>query len=41
MKRRGVDVDLPRCYESQGFKATEQFTVDGWLGQVPEQRVGG
>ncbi|WP_116203345.1 GNAT family N-acetyltransferase [Amycolatopsis circi] len=51
-KRRGVDLvrvdcwaggdgDLPRYYESQGFKPTEQFTVDGWLGQVLEQRVGG
>ncbi|GAB3369821.1 hypothetical protein H5411_30485 [Amycolatopsis echigonensis] len=51
-KRRGIDLvrvdcwaggdgDLPRYYESQGFKPTEQFTVDGWLGQVLEQRVGG
>ncbi|MFD2471005.1 GNAT family N-acetyltransferase [Amycolatopsis silviterrae] len=51
-KRRGVDLvrvdcwaggdgDLPRYYQRQGFTPTEQFTVDGWLGQVLEQRVGG
>ncbi|WP_027928558.1 GNAT family N-acetyltransferase [Amycolatopsis benzoatilytica] len=37
----GGDGDLPRYYQSQGFTPTEQFTVDGWLGQVLEQRVGG
>ncbi|SFO65605.1 GNAT family N-acetyltransferase [Amycolatopsis rubida] len=51
-KRRGIDLvrvdcwaggdgDLPRYYQSQGFTPAEQFTVDGWLGQVLEQRVGG
>jgi len=37
----GGDGDLPRYYQRQGFAPTVQFTVDGWLGQVLEQRVGG
>ncbi|UOZ07560.1 GNAT family N-acetyltransferase [Amycolatopsis sp. WQ 127309] len=50
-KRRGIDLvrvdcwaggdgDLQRYYESQGFKPTVRFDVDGWTGQVLEQRVG-
>lgn len=36
----GGDGDLQRYYESQGFKPTVRFDVDGWTGQVLEQRVG-
>jgi GNAT superfamily N-acetyltransferase len=50
-RRRGIDlvrVDcwaggdgaLQRYYESHGFKPTVRFTVDEWVGQVLEQRVG-
>jgi GNAT superfamily N-acetyltransferase len=50
-RRRGIDLvrvdcwaggdgDLQRYYESQGFKPTVRFDVDGWTGQVLEQRVG-
>ncbi len=50
-RRRGIDLvrvdcwaggdgDLQRYYESQGFKPTVRFDVDGWVGQVLEQRVG-
>ncbi|WP_410653959.1 GNAT family N-acetyltransferase [Amycolatopsis sp. lyj-112] len=34
----GGDGALQRYYESQGFKPTERFDVDGWTGQVLEQR---
>ncbi|MEV6912611.1 GNAT family N-acetyltransferase [Amycolatopsis sp. NPDC051071] len=34
----GGDGDLQRYYESQGFKPTERFDVNGWIGQVFEQR---
>jgi len=40
---RGPDVALVRYYESQGFVATDEFTVDlprgPWPGQVLEQRL--
>ncbi|WP_239082428.1 GNAT family N-acetyltransferase [Actinoplanes teichomyceticus] len=41
----GADRDLVRYYESQGFTATQQFTVpqpggDPWPGQVLEQQLG-
>jgi GNAT superfamily N-acetyltransferase len=35
----GGDGALKRYYESQGFKPTEQFDVDGWPGQLFEQRL--
>ncbi|WP_328604049.1 GNAT family N-acetyltransferase [Amycolatopsis sp. NBC_00345] len=34
----GGDGDLQRYYEGQGFKPTVRFDVDGWIGQVFEQR---
>jgi GNAT superfamily N-acetyltransferase len=34
----GGDGALQRYYESQGFKPTERFDVDGWTGQLLEQR---
>jgi GNAT superfamily N-acetyltransferase len=50
-RRRGIDLvrvdcwaggdgELQRYYESQGFKPAVRFDVDGWPGQVLEQRVG-
>jgi len=40
---RGPDVALVRYYESHGFVATDEFTVDlprgPWPGQVLEQRL--
>jgi len=50
-RRRGIDLvrvdcwaggdgELQRYYEGQGFKPTVRFDVDGWIGQVFEQRVG-
>jgi GNAT superfamily N-acetyltransferase len=50
-RRRGIDLvrvdcwaggdgELQRYYESQGFKPTVRFTVEDWVGQVFEQRVG-
>ncbi|MFG1639764.1 GNAT family N-acetyltransferase [Amycolatopsis sp. NPDC049252] len=50
-RRRGIDLvrvdcwaggdgELQRYYESQGFRPTVRFTVDTWVGQVLEQRVG-
>ncbi|GAA4545960.1 GNAT family N-acetyltransferase [Amycolatopsis samaneae] len=36
----GGDGQLQRYYEGQGFKPTVRFNVDGWIGQVFEQRVG-
>lgn len=35
----GGDGALQRYYEGQGFSPTEQFDVDGWAGQVLEQRL--
>ncbi|SEO58292.1 GNAT family N-acetyltransferase [Amycolatopsis saalfeldensis] len=35
----GGDGDLQRYYEGQGFKPTVRFDVNGWLGQVLEQRL--
>jgi GNAT superfamily N-acetyltransferase len=50
-KRRGIDLvrvdcwaggdgELQRYYEGHGFKPTVRFTVEEWVGQVLEQRVG-
>ena len=50
-RRRGIDLvrvdcwaggdgELQRYYESQGFKPTVRFTVEEWVGQVLEQRLG-
>ena len=36
----GGDGELQRYYESHGFRPTVRFTVDAWVGQVLEQRVG-
>jgi len=36
----GGDGDLQRYYESQGFSPTVRFTVDDWVGQVLERRLG-
>jgi GNAT superfamily N-acetyltransferase len=36
----GGNGDLVRYYQRQGFKPTEQFDLDGWIGQVFEQWVG-
>ncbi|MEW2501513.1 GNAT family N-acetyltransferase [Amycolatopsis sp. NPDC047767] len=34
----GGDGELQRYYEGQGFTPTVRFDVDGWIGQVFEQR---
>ncbi|RSM49596.1 GNAT family N-acetyltransferase [Amycolatopsis balhimycina DSM 5908] len=50
-RRRGIDLvrvdcwaggdgGLQRYYESQGFSPTVRFTVDDWVGQVLERRLG-
>lgn len=36
----GGDGRLVRYYTSQGFTPTERFEVDGWVGQVFEDRLG-
>jgi GNAT superfamily N-acetyltransferase len=35
----GGDGDLVRYYQGQGFTPTVQFDLNGWIGQVFEQRV--
>ncbi|RZQ60761.1 GNAT family N-acetyltransferase [Amycolatopsis suaedae] len=35
----GGDGKLVRYYEGQGFRPTERFDVNGWIGQVFERRV--
>lgn len=35
----GGDGELQRYYEGRGFTSTVRFDVEGWVGQVFEQRV--
>jgi GNAT superfamily N-acetyltransferase len=35
----GGDGGLVRYYRAAGFTPTDRFTVDGWTGQVLEQRL--
>lgn len=35
----GGDGGLVRYYQAAGFTPTDRFMIDGWPGQVPEQRL--